>query len=220
VDGGGSDDVGEFVLSGTYEGLRLVLDKKYIAGTGDAKENKGHTVWLRLTLTELHAVMPAYQSRFGLGEQPPPPGMLGFFGTWHVRTYGYDGDAMMALWRKPPDLGVGGGVGVGVGAVPLAASSKALPIAHGVAVPTFENEGSCGGSMSALRQPLLGALTRPAHRPNEEDRIDELRAAYPGKSTAELRAMAREDRIDELRAAHPGMSTAELLVARARARLT
>ena len=44
VNGGGSDDVGKFVLSGTYEGLRLVLAKKYIAGTGDAKENKGHAM--------------------------------------------------------------------------------------------------------------------------------------------------------------------------------
>ena len=88
VDGGGSDDVGEFTLSGTYESLRLVLTKTYIAGTGDPRENKGHTVRLRLTLTDLHAVVPAVAA---------PPGTLGFFGTWHVRTSAYNGDAEMAL---------------------------------------------------------------------------------------------------------------------------
>jgi len=76
---------------------------------------------------------------------------------------------------------------------------------------TAESETKVASSLSAAAAPRARAA---AHR------IDELRAAHPGMSTAELRAMAREDRIDELRAAHPGMSTAELLVARARARLT
>ena len=183
VDGGGSDDVGEFTLSGTYESLRLVLTKTYIAGTGDPRENKGHTVRLRLTLTDLHAVVPAVAA---------PPGTLGFFGTWHVRTSAYNGDAEMALWRD--DLGI-----VDTG---FDVCHRPLPVAHGLAVlPSTEQlrplsnyppRGApvpipAAGNMSALRQPLLGA----APRPNEEDRIDALRAAHPGKSTAELRAMAR-----------------------------
>ena len=36
-----------------------------------------------------------------------PPHAIGWFGTWHVRTFNYRGDAMMALWLPPTHVPVG-----------------------------------------------------------------------------------------------------------------
>ena len=130
VEGHGFDDVGHFRVSGSYEGVRLALTKQYIAGTGDRHENRGHSVSLRLTLCDVHAVLPD-QSHY-LSRHGAPPGTVGFYGTWHVRTPGYSGDAEMVLWMPPgPPVVVGHAVRPGE----FERFAAAVPIASGQPVP-------------------------------------------------------------------------------------
>ncbi|CAM4839306.1 unnamed protein product [Rotaria magnacalcarata] len=46
VHGGGTDDIGTYVITGVYSPrtLRMGLEKRYQVGTGDLNENLGHTV--------------------------------------------------------------------------------------------------------------------------------------------------------------------------------
>ena len=103
--GNGQDDVGQFTLDGVYKAAKLALLKHYILGTGDAKENSGHTVTLRLTCCQVEKALPERADelrRWGM-----PPGCVGFFGTWHVRVPNYEGDAEMVLWLPPVPVIVG-----------------------------------------------------------------------------------------------------------------
>lgn len=129
VDGRGFDDVGQFHVSGTFSGAKLALRKQYIPGTGDARENLGHAVELRLTLCDMHAVLPERShelSRYGA-----PPGTVAFYGTWHVRTRNYKGDAEMVLWLPPVPVVVGHMIqpGTGVGPVVGGTVVNAVPVA-------------------------------------------------------------------------------------------
>lgn len=51
VTGHGRDNIGDFTIDGTFfnETSQLILNKFYESGTGDSKENFGHTAALRLT---------------------------------------------------------------------------------------------------------------------------------------------------------------------------
>ncbi|CAF3700888.1 unnamed protein product [Rotaria sp. Silwood1] len=51
VTGQGNDDGGDFTVDGTFssENLRLALKRSYVAGTGDLRENLGHTSTIQLT---------------------------------------------------------------------------------------------------------------------------------------------------------------------------
>ncbi|CAF2086521.1 unnamed protein product [Rotaria magnacalcarata] len=51
VTGNGSDNVGKFIIDGTFslENQRVAMVKTYELGTGDPKENFGHTVDLQMT---------------------------------------------------------------------------------------------------------------------------------------------------------------------------
>ena len=105
IAGGGYDDVGSFNVLGSYSSARVALTKRYVRGTGNPNENKGHSVELRLQLADLHASSPerAHDLRlFGC-----PEGSIGYFGSWHVRTGQYRGDAEMALWLPPVPVAVG-----------------------------------------------------------------------------------------------------------------
>ena len=169
VEGHGFDDVGHFRVSGSYEGVRLALTKQYIAGTGDRHENRGHSVSLRLTLCDVHEVLPD-QSHF-FSRHGAPPGTVGFYGTWHVRTRGYSGDAEMVLWMPPgPPVVVGHAVRPGeferfAAAVPIASGQ---PVPAGVAavagragMPTVE---AVGVPVPVERSSSLEALGQMAGR--------------------------------------------------------
>ena len=94
--GSGFDDVGTFNTMGTYRANKLALTKQYVAGTGDPRENLGHAVELRLTSCVLGSAIPERAAE--LESWGAPPGVVGFFGTWHIRTRNYKGDAEMCLW--------------------------------------------------------------------------------------------------------------------------
>ena len=103
--GHGTDDVGAFGVDGAFRGARLALTKRYVAGTGNPRENRGHAVELRLMCCALDAALPERATelqRWGM-----PVGSIGFFGTWHVRTAHYRGDAEMVLWLPPSAVPVG-----------------------------------------------------------------------------------------------------------------
>jgi len=105
AEGHGHDDVGNFSMKGEFLQARLALTKKYVRGTGNPKENLGHSVALRLTCCDLARALPDKWdelARFGA-----PPGVVGFFGTWHVRTRNYSGDAQMVLWLPPEPVMIG-----------------------------------------------------------------------------------------------------------------
>ena len=103
--GNGVDDVGTFNMSGTYKLAKLKLTKQYVPGTGDPRENLGHAVELRLTCCDLFAALPSHAAE--LQSWGCPPGNAGFYGTWHVRTRNYNGDAEMVLWLPPVPVVVG-----------------------------------------------------------------------------------------------------------------
>jgi len=105
VGGNGIDDVGTFNLIGAYEHAKLLLAKTYVLGTGDPNENLGHTVQLRLRCCELMGALPARAEE--LQRWGAPMGVIGFYGTWHVRTANYCGDADMCLWLPPTPVVVG-----------------------------------------------------------------------------------------------------------------
>ena len=100
VTGNGSDDVGRYDLSGSVRGAYLALSKKYIAGTGNRTENKGHTVQLRLQYKQIDQTifapstheMPSFFRTQGIA------GSWGFHGSWHVRTSSYSGNGEQVLW--------------------------------------------------------------------------------------------------------------------------
>ncbi len=50
VHGGGTDDIGTYVITGVYSPrtLRMGLDKRYQRGTGNLSENLGHTVTIQV----------------------------------------------------------------------------------------------------------------------------------------------------------------------------
>ena len=103
--GNGTDKVGKFRLTGRYELARLLLKKKYVLGTGNKKENLGQTVQLRLHCCELMAAVPGHAAE--LCAWGAPPGVVGFYGTWHVRTAKYNGDGEMCLWLPPKAVLIG-----------------------------------------------------------------------------------------------------------------
>ncbi|CAF3892582.1 unnamed protein product [Rotaria sp. Silwood1] len=74
----GYDEVGKFIVDGTLsiENQRIALTKIYEPGTGDAKENFGHTVTLQLTWNSSHAQ---------------------FEGKWFVQTNHYRGEDKFEL---------------------------------------------------------------------------------------------------------------------------
>ena len=78
----------------------------------------------------MHEVLPD-QSHF-FSRHGAPPGTVGFYGTWHVRTRGYSGDAEMVLWMPPgPPVVVGHAVRPGE----FERFAAAVPIASGQPVP-------------------------------------------------------------------------------------
>ena len=119
VVGAGFDDVGHFSIDGSCSGARLALSKKYARGTGNPRENKGHTVELRLLNCVLAESAPPLHGvarpQHDLARYGAPPHAIGWFGTWHVRTFNYRGDAMMALWLPPTHVPVGMEVEAGPG---------------------------------------------------------------------------------------------------------
>ena len=78
VSGNGEDKVGEYIIKGKYseQTQRMALDKEYILGTGDPKENLGHTVNIRLEYN---------------GNKSE------FCGDWYVKTYKYEGSGEWVL---------------------------------------------------------------------------------------------------------------------------
>jgi len=103
--GHGFDDVGTFSLSGVFKLAKLCLTKQYQLGTGNPRENSGHQVQLRLTCCELHAALP--QRSLVLQQWGAPLGVVGFYGSWHIRTHRYNGDAEMCLWLPPEPVVIG-----------------------------------------------------------------------------------------------------------------
>eukprot|EP00053_Salpingoeca_punica_P000010 m.26945 g.26945 ORF g.26945 m.26945 type:complete len:290 (-) comp10008_c0_seq1:316-1185(-) len=80
VTGGGSDDVGQYTIKGLCNPCtrRISFQKTYIAGTGNPRENLGHTVEYR-----------------GYGGAQAEHG---FQGKWYVHTHRYRGNGMFHLW--------------------------------------------------------------------------------------------------------------------------
>ena len=78
---------------------------RYVKHTGNPHENKGHSVELRLTCCELTAALPERAAE--LQTWGAPQHGIGFYGTWHVRTPGYRGDAEMCLWLPPQAVPIG-----------------------------------------------------------------------------------------------------------------
>lgn len=78
VTGQGTDDVGRFIIGGTFslENHRLGLTKTYQRGTGNTLENFGHTVTLQLTWNSSN-------NRFD--------------GKWFVQSPSYSGDGNFEL---------------------------------------------------------------------------------------------------------------------------
>lgn len=106
--GHGVDDIGTFNMEGVFKTSHLSLSKTYVLGTGDPDENLGHTVQLRLTAVELHAALPEWSADMqSFGAPPPATGLVGFYGTWHIRTPRYNGDAEMVLWLPPVPVVIG-----------------------------------------------------------------------------------------------------------------
>ena len=103
--GNGFDTVGTFNVSGEFKMARLCLTKQYVLGTGDPRENSGHAVELRLIASELHAALPERSAE--LLRWGAPLGVVGFYGTWHIRTRKYSGDAEMCLWLPPVPVVIG-----------------------------------------------------------------------------------------------------------------
>ena len=79
VSGNGADKVGVYTIEGVYseKTRRMGLDKKYILGTGDPKENLGHTVKIRLNS---HAHFCDFNEE-----------KSAFSGDWYVKTHKYEG---------------------------------------------------------------------------------------------------------------------------------
>jgi hypothetical protein len=78
VTGTGSDDVGTFTITGTYltKTQRLALNKTYRLGTGNCRENLGHTVTIQLYWNPINNQ---------------------FEGKWYVRTAKYSGEDRFEL---------------------------------------------------------------------------------------------------------------------------
>ncbi|CAF3785955.1 unnamed protein product [Rotaria sp. Silwood1] len=78
VTGHGYDDVGKFTIDGTFseENQRIALTKIYALGTGDAKENFGHAVSVKLIWNTSHGQ---------------------FEGKWFVQTNNYRGEDKFEL---------------------------------------------------------------------------------------------------------------------------
>jgi len=78
VTGKGLDDVGDFTIDGIFssENLRLALTQKYQAGTGDLKENFGHTSTIQLKWNSSNKE---------------------FQGMWFVQTSTYSGNGEFKL---------------------------------------------------------------------------------------------------------------------------
>ncbi|CAF4769558.1 unnamed protein product, partial [Rotaria sp. Silwood2] len=78
VTGQGKDDVGDFTVDGIFssDNLRLALTQSYVAGTGDPKENLGHTSIIQTTWNSKNNQ---------------------FEGRWYVRTHKYSGDDRFEL---------------------------------------------------------------------------------------------------------------------------
>ena len=131
----------------------------------------------------------------------------------------------MALWpgRRDPRIGDARPVSVPSNRAVLPSQllgySKGGALAHRTVVPADEYSGG-GGNMSALRQPLLGALSGADvggsrggggryGRGEASHEVDAFLLAQRAREEAKRRAN-EEDRIDALRAQHPGKSTAEL----------
>jgi len=103
--GYGTDDVGSFKTYGSYKNAKLMLAKKYTPGTGDPKENLGHTVQLRLTCCQLMVALPRRAAELRMWGAPAD--VIGFYGTWHIRLPHYKGDGEMCLWLPPAPVVIG-----------------------------------------------------------------------------------------------------------------
>jgi len=146
VFGSGFDDVGQFFVQGAYDGARFSLAKRYVPGTGNPRENLGHTVGLRLTYCVLSEVIPEQMGH--LRPHGLQDGVVGLYGVWHVRTPHYNGDAEMCLWLPPtpvaqgylilPQDGVVADYPVAV-ATPVASASP--PVFDHYVAPSFVPEG-------------------------------------------------------------------------------
>ena len=217
VVGGGRDAVGEFALSGTYHGNRLMLHKQYQLGTGDPTENKGHKVQLRLTVCNAHEVLP--ERRHLLLSKSVCEGMLTFYGTWHVRTPGYVGSAEMLLWLPTAEASSRRPVAEHSAALAEEAAERAAT--EDASVMQLHN--SWVEALATRRQPVHHArLVAPAAVQEPNDALGALRQpllAAAKSSVPVLRSVAvpvvmpnksEGEMIDELRAAHP-TKPAELL---------
>jgi hypothetical protein len=78
LSGGGTDDIGQFSLTGkiSTELLTINIRKKYILGTGNAEQNLGHEVDINLQWNN---------------------GIHTFVGKWSVHTHKYKGDDQYEL---------------------------------------------------------------------------------------------------------------------------
>ncbi|UJR11122.1 hypothetical protein I4U23_015304 [Adineta vaga] len=78
IDGNGTDDVGEFTITGLYsfQTNRMTLDKLYKSGTGNIMENFGHKVTIQL---DWNAELNQFE------------------GTWYVQTKKYRGEDKFEL---------------------------------------------------------------------------------------------------------------------------
>ena len=100
-------------LCGSYKHTQLALSKTYVVGTGDAAENRGHTVQLRLTCAPLLEALGGDPAQAAdLHTCGVVAGQIGFYGTWHVRHERADGscfhdDAEMCLWLPPEPVVIG-----------------------------------------------------------------------------------------------------------------
>lgn len=108
VEGSGLDNVGRYRITGccSCRTGRLGLCKKYIRGTGDPRENKGHCV-------EYKGVV---QGSLAAGVQ----------GKWSVQTRTYSGTGDFHIWPEEQPALV-------ATAVPIAMASEVLPMAVPVA---------------------------------------------------------------------------------------
>lgn len=100
VNGRGTDDVGTYFLVGEMAGKYVSLKKTYVLGTGNRRENKGHTVFMKLEYGKIPDTLPTpglsqLLSQNGMGSRP----LYWFSGTWHVAASTYSGSGKTYFWQ-------------------------------------------------------------------------------------------------------------------------
>jgi hypothetical protein len=98
LSGHGYDAIGEYTLKGEIAGQYVALKKKYVLGTGNRKENKGHTVYMKLKYCEIAAGNPAAKQALEQHSGRVQP-KFWFMGTWRVSTSNYVGDGSTYFWQ-------------------------------------------------------------------------------------------------------------------------